>query len=197
VSIHWFFWIAGLLLGASLAEQDMKLLFVWMIVWVLSFLIHEFGHALSYRKFGGRPWIVLQSFYGYAACHGSFTRKQQIFISAAGPVVEISFGAASFAVLYSVDGLPRYVGAFFYLFGYICLVWGGLNLLPILPLDGGRILEALLGKGERPVGKVGMIVAGITALVLGVVFKFFFGALFFGFLAYSNYKRSQGVSVQF
>ncbi|MEM8952764.1 MAG: site-2 protease family protein [Verrucomicrobiota bacterium] len=173
----------------------MKLLLIWMVVWTLSFLIHEFGHAFAYRRYGGQPWIVLQSFYGYAACNGRFTRGQQVVISAAGPVVEILFGVAAFLILGAVEGIQPYVRSFLFLFGYICVVWGGLNLLPILPLDGGRILEALWGKGERPVGKVGMVTAVIAAVVLGVVFKFFLGALFFGFLAYVNYKRSQGVSI--
>ena len=75
--------------------------------------------------------------------------------------------------------------------------WSLLNLFPVLPLDGGRILEATVGAHNyRVVGTVGMVTA-----IIGAAWAFRTGFFIFpillGFLAYQNWQRSQGKHPQY
>lgn len=197
VTIHWFFWLIGLFLGWDFVQQDPKLLLVWMAVWFISFMIHEFGHAFAFRKFGGRPIIHLYGFGGYASAPGRYTRRQSIIISAAGPLVEIAFGILAWVLLFQVSGANIYLEMFLKLFGWICIFWGVVNLLPVLPMDGGRILEAVFVNRMRLVGMIGAVTAAIAAVGFFLIFRSYIAPLFFGFLAYANWQRSRGVQQQF
>lgn len=201
ISIEWMFWLIGGLFGLPFFQQSGREGLIsggiWMAVWFLSFVIHEMGHALTFRKFGGQnTHIHLYGFGGYASASGYFTRGQSILISAAGPLVEIAFGVLAIVVLRQWGtSLNEYGALFCRLFAYICIFWGLMNLLPVLPLDGGRILEAILRRTSTA-AKVGVVVGGLIAvgfLWLGM----FFPAVFFGFLAFQNYQLSRGNSAQF
>ncbi len=105
-----------------------------------SVLLHELGHALVARHLGVPvPGIELH-FFGGAAKMGSQPKsaKDEIAIAAAGPVVSFVLAGVS-ALLFAVSGFWL-----FYLLAYINLMLGGFNLMPALPMDGGRILRALL-----------------------------------------------------
>jgi len=70
--------------------------------------------------------------------------------------------------------------------------WTLVNLLPVLPLDGGQIFQAFMAnKNPRVAPVVGMVVAGAVA-VGGLMIGLLFMGLFFGYLAYTNWQRSQG-----
>jgi Zn-dependent protease len=196
VSIHWMFWLIGALFGSSFAMDDFRVLLVWMIVWVLSFLVHEFGHAFAFKKYGARPEIVLYGMGGFAKAHGYFTKKQHIWISLAGPLAEIALGFLAWSLLRFTAGADPLVSKFLVMLGFICIFWGALNLVPILPLDGGQILRHWSGR-ERMTAKVGMVAAIIVAIAMFVLFKSIFAPIFFGYLAYQNYKVSQGAPAQF
>ena len=49
-----------------------------LIVFFISILGHELGHALAYRSFGGSAQIMIHGMGGMAVSHGSFNRKQKI-----------------------------------------------------------------------------------------------------------------------
>lgn len=68
--------------------------------------------------------------------------------------------------------------------------WGVINLAPILPLDGGRILGTLLSP-QRLVLMIGTITGVAMALTGWFVFGSLYMALMFGFLAWQNYKDMQ------
>jgi stage IV sporulation protein FB len=89
VSIEPFFWLVVALLGGALranSPQAVLLLLVWMLVVLVSILVHELGHALAGRRYGATPEIRLHGFGGMAVMHGGrFNRPQSILVSAAGP----------------------------------------------------------------------------------------------------------------
>jgi Zn-dependent protease len=107
-----------------------------------SVLLHELGHALVARHLGVPvPGIELH-FFGGAAKMGAQPRNagDEIAIAAAGPAVSFALGGLGMLLAY-VTGIQ-----FFQLVGWINLVLGGFNLIPALPMDGGRIFRALLAR---------------------------------------------------
>jgi Zn-dependent protease len=74
---------------------------------------------------------------------------------------------------------------------FVNLWWGLVNLLPILPLDGGQVLRAVLhwkmwGEGERTARVVSVVTAGALALFAFVGLGDEYGGIFFGFFAVHN-----------
>lgn len=143
--------------------------FVFAVVLYLSVLLHEASHAVVAKRLGyGVNSITLHFLGGMTEVDGQSRRpRHEFWIAVVGPLTSIAVGAASGAVAYVMsDGLLR--EAMILLAGANLLI-GALNLVPGLPLDGGRVLKALVwgasGNQHR-----GTIVAGwggrITALAL-------------------------------
>jgi Zn-dependent protease len=109
-----------------------------------SVLLHELGHALVARRLGVHVSGIELSFFGGAAKMVQMPRKadHEIAIAAAGPAVSLTLGGAGLGLGMLLHGLP--LGALFGMIGWINLVLAGFNLIPALPMDGGRILRALL-----------------------------------------------------
>ena len=84
-----------------------------------------------------------------------------------------------------------YLATFLILMSYLNVFWSFLNLLPIVPLDGGQLLGHIMHE-KRPVlrGKIGAftaLIAGIILLQLGYIFAM----IIFGFLAYQNFQAAE------
>jgi Zn-dependent protease len=108
-----------------------------------SILLHELGHAVQATRDGMTiDGITLWLFGGVARFTGMFpTAGAEFRIALAGPLVSLGLGAG-FLGITRVPGLPSSIdGVCFYL-GYINTALLLFNLLPALPLDGGRILRA-------------------------------------------------------
>lgn len=105
-----------------------------------SVLLHELGHAVVARRLGVQIAGIELHFFGGAAKMESIpkTANDEIAIAAAGPAVSLALGGLGLA-LGSVVGtwMMTYVG-------WINIILGVFNLLPALPMDGGRIMRALL-----------------------------------------------------
>ena len=128
---------------------------VGTLAFLASLLAHEFGHALVARRNDVRPErITLWILGGYAQFENEpATPGAEFRITAAGPAVSLGLGATFAGAawgLESVGGAPVHVAVL----AWLSLVNGALgllNLLPGAPLDGGRILAALLWRlsGDR------------------------------------------------
>jgi len=194
VSIHWMFWLIALIFGSSFVDNgDTQGFLVWMSVWFLSFMIHEFGHAFAFRRLGARPSVHLYGMGGYATAAGRFTRRQSIFVSAAGPLVEIAAGVLCLLLLMNLPIASKALGLFLSLMAWICIFWGVLNLAPILPLDGGHILEAIMGGSPKMVALISIATGVVIAIAFVVLMKAYIAAAFFGYLAFRNWQRWKGV----
>lgn len=179
-------------------------LLLFLIAGFISILVHELGHALTAKHFGKRVEIVLQAFGGYAAYSGGapLSRKRAFMVTAAGPGIQILLGIVAFLfVLPQVfqDGfnLGRYYslphGVYFWMvLGMISIVWAVLNLLPILPLDGGRLVESLLGPARQ---KATLLVSFVSATIICILcFTLFFQPIlgvFVGMFAYQSFRALQ------
>jgi Zn-dependent protease len=149
VQVHPFFWITLAIIGGALganSPEAMLRLGLFLLAGFISLLVHELGHALTARKFGARSEIVLQAFGGYAAYSGvRLTRPQSFAVTAAGPAVQIVLGFVLLQLLPHLPDMNPNMAYFLRILVWVSLVWAILNLLPVLPLDGGQMLNAILG----------------------------------------------------
>lgn len=115
------------------------------IVFFASLLLHEMGHALTAKRLGMTiDGITLWLFGGVARFSGTFPSARAEFrIAIAGPLVSVALGGL-FVLLAWVTHLGRAVDGVFSWLGYINLVLAAFNMLPAQPLDGGRVLHAVL-----------------------------------------------------
>ena len=169
---------------------------VWLALGLAVFtLIHELGHAAVARSAGADASISLDFLAGYTSFRPNplrpLTRGRRAAISAAGPFAQIATSVAVLAAMgvnpLSLDSVRRSSDA------AAAFWWAGpaigvLNLIPVLPLDGGHLLltavEPALGKkAMRSVaifslaltgaGVVAMAVTGRTNFVIFVAFLLF------------------------
>jgi Zn-dependent protease len=115
-------------------------------------LLHEFGHILMARHYGVRtPDVILLPIGGLARLERMPEEpRQELLIAAAGPAVTLAIALAIFAVL-QLTGAPLSSAQLDPLQPGLAqqLMWINValllfNLLPIFPMDGGRMLRALL-----------------------------------------------------
>jgi len=87
VRVHPYFWLVTLLLGLNGSSTPPGQLVIWAALLFVSILVHELGHAVLQRHFGGRPWITLYAMGGLASCDtGDRQTRSQVLISLAGPI---------------------------------------------------------------------------------------------------------------
>jgi len=197
VSIHWMFWLTAAFLSGqidNLAKPGaLWMMGIWMAVVFLSVLWHELGHVLLQRKFGARPEIMLVAFGGLAIPHGArFTRRQAFLVAAAGPVFGLLLWGASEIFFYFVppqSGIQRELSSMLL---FVNLIWSLVNLLPVLPLDGGHMLQAALGPRRVKIAAgIGMVVAALVAVGAFTLLGSLLMAFFFGWFAWQNFQVMQ------
>ncbi|MDH3592748.1 MAG: site-2 protease family protein [Planctomycetota bacterium] len=116
---------------------------MWCLTIVVSILVHEFGHVFAVKWWLKAESTVILSTLGGLCLHPRTQRPgQQIGISLMGPAFGFLLGALAF-VLWQFE-LPPFAKRLAEFFVWINIVWTALNLLPILPLDGGQAMRALL-----------------------------------------------------
>ena len=157
-------------------------------------VLHELGHSFTGMRFGVNVRRILLMPIGGMAQFDSIPRqpRQELLMTLAGPAVNFVIAGLLWPFvdmgqwdpsgsLSSLGDLGRYLLA-------ANLVMGVFNLLPIFPMDGGRILRALLATRlpylratavAATIGKVLAILAAVVALYLGnylltVLFTFIF-----------------------
>ncbi len=196
VVIHWFFWVNCALLGGAIgadSPQRMQMLLGWLLVAFASVLIHELGHALAMRHFGDRQvGILLYAFGGLARGSRWLSRQEDVIISAAGPFTQL---AAAVVMWWVLDAWKPGSPLVYYTlrsFQHISIFWAVLNLLPIIPLDGGHISKALFGPMRQQMAlKLSLVCAVIMALYAIQHFGLI-SMVFFGLFAWNNYKELRG-----
>jgi Zn-dependent protease len=137
-----------LLVVAVLGLGDEGYALVWWIAVVtVSVVVHEFGHALAFRAFGHSSRIELTAYGGLT--HGlqgndPLPTWASVCVSIAGPVAGlVVVGAPALAVLATADLDPTAVARLDVVV-WVAVGWGALNLLPLMPLDGGNATAAVL-----------------------------------------------------
>ncbi|GGM58117.1 Zn-dependent protease/CBS domain-containing protein [Halarchaeum rubridurum] len=135
-------------------------------------LLHELGHSVVSMHYGYPiESITLWLLGGVANLEEQPEDwKQELLIAIAGPVVSVALGAVSYAALLVVRGTPPLT----FVVGYLALanvVLAVFNLLPGFPMDGGRVLRALLAR-TRPYARATQLAAEVgkaVAVILGIL----------------------------
>jgi Zn-dependent protease len=159
---------------------------VWVAIGFASILIHEFGHALTARAFGSPVRVELISS-GGVTYHNHMSEGRSLLVTLAGPATGIAIGLPLWLLVDETD----YAGAVHAALVYgvwISLAWSLLNLLPILPLDGGNALASILALTtgrERLVlaRRISIVAAGLLAVFAatqGYIFGALYAAMFIG-----------------
>jgi Zn-dependent protease len=141
--------------------------FAFAVILYLSVLLHEASHAFMARHYGFQVTSITLHFLGGATAIDGEARtpRQELLIAVVGPLTSIAVGVGAFGLwfvtpdgllLMAVEGLA---GA--------NLIVGVLNLVPGLPLDGGRVLKAADWGATGDVLK-GTVVAAWTGRVTAV-----------------------------
>jgi len=136
-------------------------------------LLHEFGHSLTAMRYGYRIESITLWLFGGVARFEEMPEdwKQEFTIAVAGPIVSVALGVLSYAAFRIVPGaLPtvQFVLAYLALTNIALAVF---NMLPGFPMDGGRVLRALLAR-TRPHARATQIAAEVGkvfAVVLAIV----------------------------
>jgi Zn-dependent protease len=149
-------------------------------------LLHELGHALTARRFGiGTRDITLYPIGGVARLEGMGEKPaQELLIAVAGPAVNLVialllapvgllglFHMAGDGLTFNLD-----MGVASLAVRFLTLVWVSniglvlFNLLPCFPMDGGRVLRALLtlGLGRLRATEVAVGVGLVLAVLIGI-----------------------------
>ncbi len=192
VRIHPFFWILCLVLGPK--EPQAALL--WAVAVVISVLVHELGHAVLQRQFGGRPSIVLYGFGGLAIPNGPpVSSWRQIAISLAGPGAGFLLAGLIWLGLTQLsEPLGRIPALFISSLLFINVVWGVFNLLPIYPLDGGHVSRELLTMILPPHRGIvaslwlSILCCGLAAAAIWQLTGSLWNLILMGALGYNNYQ---------
>lgn len=169
VRLHWSFFllVAGLLgWGAWMAGPAGALVVgIASVGLFTSVILHELGHALAARRYGiGTEHITLYPFGGVAAIHHMpEDPDQEVVIALAGPAVNVVLAALG-GWAWMMTDQPLVLG-----FVMTNLGMAAFNLIPAFPMDGGRVLRALLSKrmGFLPASKLSVKI-GRTFAVLFV-----------------------------
>jgi Zn-dependent protease len=185
VAIHPAFFAVILVLGIVYLATPVYLV-TWVVIATVSILLHEFGHAVAFRMYGLRPSVALVGFGGLTSAESAdpaaddFTPARHIIVSLAGPLsalLLLGLPALFLAEANGFDpwtslGLRRSLDPAEIILGqivYINVGWSLLNLLPVLPLDGGNVVAAVFeivarDKGRRIANVISIAIAVVVAL---------------------------------
>ncbi len=165
---------------------------VWASLVVMIFgsvLLHELGHALTARRFGISTQDIVLTPIGGIARVTNMPRnpKQEIAIAAAGPIVSLLLAVLAFGLLVGLPFLPLVpkvlLEAATILFGTNLLL-AVFNLIPALPMDGGRVLRGILSMKRDYLTATRIAVKiGRTLAVVGVFYALLNGNLNLGLIS--------------
>ena len=172
------------------------------LLFLASIALHELGHSWVARREGIEvDSITLWLFGGVSQLNGRFKSPGVEFrVAVSGPLVSIGLGVLF--VLVALAGAPSEVDGVAAWLGYINLLLAAFNLLPAAPLDGGRVLHAILwrAKGDfawatRVASEVGQGFAYLF-IALGLAMFIFEGSFSGAWLAFIGWFLLQGARAE-
>ena len=182
--------------------QPLLFTIVWVVVIFVSILFHEFGHALTAQCFGQKVRIELVATGGVTYPEGGSLRGwREFFVVLDGPIAGLAlFFLASLLLSTWFFTSPHVIYAL-RVVRWVNFFWTMMNLLPVLPLDGGQLLriifESIFGmRGVKYSLLISIILSFVFSLVTSFVGLFTFGAIFalFAFQNLATWKRARMIT---
>lgn len=196
ITIHPFFWIFAGILGWLISGSFMGML-IWVGIIFFSVLFHEFGHALTSLCFKQEAQIQLVALGGVTMFDGPKLKFwQQFLITLNGPLFGFLLYLGASALLQFQ--LSPMVFKIVKSTQMANLFWTIINLLPVLPLDGGQLLritlEGFFGvRGFKAALLIGAIIAVSISLYFFMIQAYLIGAFFFlfAFQSFDSWRKSR------
>lgn len=140
------YWLVGRTVAAALEGA------AFILLVFLGVVLHEYGHVLTARKYGVKTRdITLYPIGGVARLERMPDKPiQELWVALAGPAVNVVIAGGLFAYLWLTDGLTPLnqlnfaAGSFVERLMLVNIFLVVFNLIPAFPMDGGRVLRALL-----------------------------------------------------
>jgi len=194
ITVRGSFLVIAALLGFS-GLRDPVFIAAWVAIVFVSILIHEFGHAFSARSLGAEVTIELNGIGGltrWSVPVSDFGPGKRAFVAFSGSAVGVVFGGIVWVVAAQFgpySGLTAFVISRIV---FVNVFWGLLNWLPIRPLDGGHLFEALLEKiapnRAETIGRAVFTLTAAAALIAAIRFRLIFIALISGWLLLTEFN---------
>jgi stage IV sporulation protein FB len=215
VRVHPSYWLVSAIFAWPYMHWGVQFVLVMIACMFVSLMAHELGHALMYGAYRIQSGILLYFIGGLTISNGGLSRSsQRIIVTLAGPSTNFLI---AFIVWATNDVQPweptnDYTRVIYFVLFDLTLYWGLLNLIPVLPLDGGQISRELWLQSQPRAGivnslRMSVIVAiAVAVYSLGCAFNVIpesltqpwlrpgkFVAIFFAVLAVQNYVDLQNM----
>jgi putative peptide zinc metalloprotease protein len=162
------------LIATSVGAYSVLFSVEFALALVAILVFHEYGHLRAMKKFGipTKGMYLIPFVGGIAVGDSPRTRWEDVYISMMGPVYGLLMTVVFYIIYLMTDshfaGLVTSMSALVNLF----------NLIPVYPLDGGRVVKALVFSGRSKLAFVGLLIISSVCLVFawqsGFVFLMFF-----------------------
>jgi stage IV sporulation protein FB len=203
VAIHPLFWLFAGFIGWINSGQLFGAL-IWVAIIFFSVLLHEFGHALTAVFFHQKAQIQLVALGGLTSYEGPKLKFwQQFLIVLNGPLFGFALFLGATFVLHHSETLSPLWHHIFRATQIANLFWTVVNLLPVLPLDGGQLLRILLEaafglKGYKASLLIGALLSTLIALGFFWIGQMLAGAFFFlfAFQGFDLWRKSRTSTVE-
>jgi Zn-dependent protease len=169
VSVHVTFLFIAVLGAVTYSGVDIA---IWTVAAFVAILLHEMGHALTARSFGATGVNVTLYGLGGVTTYSAGTKMtngRSFLISAAGSAAGIVAGGALLLLgrRGAFGGMSHEVLVFIDSFIFTALVWGVLNWIPIVPLDGGHMVQSIASAVSEEYGPlISQVITWITVAII-------------------------------
>ncbi len=212
VLVHWTFlillaWVFGERLAAGAGVHAAIEMVLFVLAVFACVLLHELGHALSARLYGVRTKFIVLLPIGGVANLESIPKKplQELVIALAGPAVNVVIALLVFSALLAFDravfaSRDAMVDSFVLRLALVNLFLVVFNMIPAFPMDGGRVLRALLAQAlgrdrataiAAGVGQVCAVLFAIAGFYWNPILLLIAVLVFFGARAEANSVRGE------
>lgn len=161
----------------ALGASAYLIAFAYAVLLLISVLVHELAHALTARIFGWPTQKIVLNLWGGHTQFESFTASpgRSVLVALAGPAANFVLAGAAWLLLYAapLGSVAEILTNIFMWANFLIAVF---NVLPGLPLDGGRLVESVVWKATGSQAK-GTVAAGwggriiVIALVAWLVLR--------------------------
>ncbi|MDP1835344.1 MAG: site-2 protease family protein [Chlamydiales bacterium] len=196
IRINPLFWLMASAIG-FLYAGDLAGIIMWIGIILVSVIVHELGHALTALAYGQKVSIELMVLGGVTQRQGpALSLPKEFLVVLNGPLAGLLLAFVSYECFVLVGDRSPILSTILRWTTAANIFWTVINLLPIQPLDGGKLLLIIM---EGFFGLIGVKIALFFSIILAVLLSLYFfaqGGLLIGsillMLAFESYRTWSG-----